>query len=434
MPPEISVVIVTWNGRHYLEGCLEAVATQTDVEPEIVLVDNGSSDGTVDFVRSRFPGVRIVALGENRGFAGGNNAGARAARGEFLAFLNNDTIPESTWLRALRDGIDAPSRFLLTTSRIVYMHDSSVIDSAGDGVFRAGGAFKRHHGARADAASASGEVFGVCGAACLVSEGTSSRNSADSTKTFSRRTKTSICRTGLVCAAIGADTSRTQSSGITEARHSVRGSVSAVFHGQRNLEWMYLKNTPASLLVRTLPGHLVYNAASAAYFARMGLPRCVSESEACGGSWSARDRAQTIGHSANSDGRRARDRGAPRKTLAVCEGAREAFRRSTRGAMTTPRVSAILVNYNAGLELRRALQSIADELAGNAWEAVVVDNGSSDGSTAIVEELAPQVRLLRNGENVGFARGMNQGLAATTAPRVLIMNPDCRLMPARSRR
>jgi GT2 family glycosyltransferase len=95
--------------------------------------------------------------------------------------------------------------------------------------------------------------------------------------------------------------------------------------------------------------------------------------------------------------------------------------------MTTPRVCAILVNYNAGLELRRALQSIADELAGIAWEAVVVDNGSSDGSTAIVEELTPQVHLLRNGDNVGFARGMNQGLAATTAPRVLIMNPDCHL-------
>ena len=91
------------------------MATQTDVDSEIVLVDNGSSDGSVDFVRSRFPGVRIVALAENRGFAGGNNAGAKAARGEFLAFLNNDTIPDSAWLRALRDGIDAPSRFLLTT-------------------------------------------------------------------------------------------------------------------------------------------------------------------------------------------------------------------------------------------------------------------------------------------------------------------------------
>ena len=269
MPPELSVVIVTWNGRHYLEGCLEAVATQTDVEPEIVLVDNGSSDGTVEFVRRRFPGVRIVALGENRGFAGGNNVGAGAARGEFLAFLNNDTIPDSTWLRALRDGIDAPSRFLLTTSRIVYMHDSSVIDSAGDGVFRAGGAFKRHHGARADAASASGEVFGVCGAACLVSRYVFEELGGFDEDFFASHEDVDLSYRarlrGYRCRYVADAIVRHHGSATLG-----RGSASAVFHGQRNLEWMYLKNTPASLLVRTLPEHLVYNAASAAYFARMG--------------------------------------------------------------------------------------------------------------------------------------------------------------------
>jgi hypothetical protein len=269
VPPEISVVIVTWNGKHHLEGCLKATATQVDVDPEIVLVDNGSSDGTVDFVRSRFPSVRIVALGENRGFAGGNNAGARAARGEFLAFLNNDTVPDSMWLRTLRDGIDAASRFLLTTSRIVYMHDSSVIDSAGDGVFRAGGAFKRHHGARADAASASGEVFGVCGAACLVSRRVFEELGGFDEDFFASHEDVDLSYRarlrGYRCRYVADAIVRHHGSATLG-----RGSVSAVFHGQRNLEWMYLKNTPASLLVRTLPGHLVYNAASAAYFARMG--------------------------------------------------------------------------------------------------------------------------------------------------------------------
>jgi len=269
VPPEISVVIVTWNGKHHLEGCLKATATQVDVDPEIVLVDNGSSDGTVDFVRSRFPSVRIVALGENRGFAGGNNAGASAARGEFLAFLNNDTVPDSMWLRTLRDGIDAASRFLLTTSRIVYMHDSSVIDSAGDGVFRAGGAFKRHHGARADAASASGEVFGVCGAACLVSRRVFEELGGFDEDFFASHEDIDLSYRarlrGYRCRYVADAIVRHHGSATLG-----RGSVSAVFHGQRNLEWMYLKNTPASLLVRTLPGHLVYNAASAAYFARMG--------------------------------------------------------------------------------------------------------------------------------------------------------------------
>lgn len=96
--------------------------------------------------------------------------------------------------------------------------------------------------------------------------------------------------------------------------------------------------------------------------------------------------------------------------------------------MTLPQVSAILVNYNAGHELALALRSITDELAGIRWEAVVVDNASSDGSPALVADFAPHARLVRNEENVGFARGVNQGLAATSGPLLLIMNPDCRLV------
>lgn len=95
----------------------------------------------------------------------------------------------------------------------------------------------------------------------------------------------------------------------------------------------------------------------------------------------------------------------------------------------TPEVGAVIVNYNGGVELRRALESIASEFAGGPWEAVVVDNASSDGSPATVAEFAPFARLVCNQENVGFARGVNQGLAHTSTPLVLIMNPDCRLVP-----
>ena len=94
----------------------------------------------------------------------------------------------------------------------------------------------------------------------------------------------------------------------------------------------------------------------------------------------------------------------------------------------TATIASVIVNYNSGAELRHALQSLADDL-GATWEAVVVDNASSDGSPGVAREFGPQVRLVANATNVGFARGVNQGLAATTAPLVLIMNPDCRLLP-----
>ena len=90
--------------------------------------------------------------------------------------------------------------------------------------------------------------------------------------------------------------------------------------------------------------------------------------------------------------------------------------------------SVVLVSYNAGSVLREALQSLAGDLAGYEWEAVVVDNASSDDGRAVAGAFAPRVRVIANHENVGFARGVNQGIAASVAPLVLIMNPDCRLI------
>jgi len=85
------------------------------------------------------------------------------------------------------------------------------------------------------------------------------------------------------------------------------------------------------------------------------------------------------------------------------------------------------VNFNAGEELRHALQSLADEMGDRPWEGVVVDNASTDGSADIALDFAPAVTLVRNAGNVGFGRGINQGLGRARAPFVLIMNPDCRL-------
>ena len=94
----------------------------------------------------------------------------------------------------------------------------------------------------------------------------------------------------------------------------------------------------------------------------------------------------------------------------------------------TPQISAILVNYNAGMELGHALRSIAEECAGSLWDAIVVDNASTDDSAAIVAAFAPRARLVRNAVNVGFGRAVNQGVALSASPSLLLMNPDCRLV------
>jgi GT2 family glycosyltransferase len=267
--PDVSVVIVNYNGRRWIDDCLTAVLSQQDVQPEVIFVDNASTDGSVEYVGERFPAVRIVALQENTGFAGGNNAGARAARGRLLAFLNNDTVADGRWLASLRLALDANPDAGLATSRIVYMHDPETVDSAGDAYTRAGGAFKRGHGAMASAYLEPCEVFGACGAAFMIRRKLFEELGGFDEDFFlvyedvdlSYRAQLRGQRVLYVPGAI-----------VRHAGSASMGTVSrtSVFHGQRNLEWVYVKNTPAPMLLRTLPAHVIYSLAGAAYLATAG--------------------------------------------------------------------------------------------------------------------------------------------------------------------
>jgi GT2 family glycosyltransferase len=96
---DVSIVIPTWNGLDVLVPCLESIEREVvsrggagRIEAETLVVDNGSSDGTSEVVRQRFPWAQVIALAENRGFAGGSNAGLQRARGRHLLLLNNDTV------------------------------------------------------------------------------------------------------------------------------------------------------------------------------------------------------------------------------------------------------------------------------------------------------------------------------------------------------
>ncbi|MBY0579217.1 MAG: glycosyltransferase family 2 protein [Burkholderiales bacterium] len=87
----LSIIIVNYNGRHFLADCLESIATHVSCRHEVILVDNASSDGSCDFMRQRYPRIRLVESPVNTGFTGGNNLGARYAQGRILFLLNNDT-------------------------------------------------------------------------------------------------------------------------------------------------------------------------------------------------------------------------------------------------------------------------------------------------------------------------------------------------------
>jgi GT2 family glycosyltransferase len=269
--PLISVIILNFDGRAWLPACLDALVNQRDAPDfETILVDNGSTDDSVRFVKTSYPRVRVIETGTNLGFAGGNNAGVREAHGEWIAFLNNDTIADEAWLARLWRAHQSHADFALITSRLVFLHDPSIVDSAGDGYLRAGGAFKHGHGADAASVAASREVFGACGGAFMIRRETFGALGGFDDRFFmvyedvdlSYRARLRGWRVWYAADAI--------------VRHAGGGSLgtitsAAVFYGQRNLEWTWIKNTPRALLLVTAPAHAIYSIAGVLHYLRIGL-------------------------------------------------------------------------------------------------------------------------------------------------------------------
>jgi len=107
MNTRVSVIVLNWNGRKWLEKCLSSILGQDITENfEVILVDNGSTDDSVKYVRERFSQVKVIELEENYGFAEGNNLGLKHARGDYIVFVNTDTEAMKGWLQNLVKATD----------------------------------------------------------------------------------------------------------------------------------------------------------------------------------------------------------------------------------------------------------------------------------------------------------------------------------------
>lgn len=132
MSPLVSVVIPNWNGKHHLALCLPSLAAQDYAPFEIIVVDNGSTDGSVAWLAQAWPEVRVLALPENRGFAAGVNAGIALARGEYVALLNNDTEAEPDWLSHLVAVAERYPEAGMVASKLMLWDERDRLHAAGD--------------------------------------------------------------------------------------------------------------------------------------------------------------------------------------------------------------------------------------------------------------------------------------------------------------
>jgi GT2 family glycosyltransferase len=162
----VDVIVVTWNGRSHLARCLPALAAQDYPHMRVLVVDNGSTDGTLEWLAEAWPSVRVIALGRNSGFCAANNAGIAATDAPWVALLNNDTVPAPGWLTALVEAA-SPPRVAAVASRMSFLDRPEVINSTGIALDPTGIAWDRLGGAPDAAGDAPSAVFGASAGAAL---------------------------------------------------------------------------------------------------------------------------------------------------------------------------------------------------------------------------------------------------------------------------
>ena len=168
VPARVAIVIPNRNGADLLTSCLGSLREQSFESFEVIVVDDGSTDGSPDLVARDFPGVRVVRLKGNSGFSAAVNAGIKTASSEYIALLNNDTEPEPGWLAALVEAADSHRESGLFASKLVSMRDRRVLDGAGDALRWSGLPLRIGHGELDDGRYDRPEhVFGACAAAAL---------------------------------------------------------------------------------------------------------------------------------------------------------------------------------------------------------------------------------------------------------------------------
>lgn len=169
--PKVCVAVLNRNGRRWLPGCLDSLLRTDYPYLEVLVVDNGSTDGSVEFVREAYPQTSVLALGENLGFTGAYNRVFATSDAEYVVLLNNDTVvPDPAWVQALVTVMETDPSIAAATCKLLYMDHPERINSLGGSAYWWSGSFDIGDGepdeGQYDAPPI--EPFAFCGAAAML--------------------------------------------------------------------------------------------------------------------------------------------------------------------------------------------------------------------------------------------------------------------------
>lgn len=265
----ISVIIVNWNGKHFLADCFNSLRKQIYTAFSVILVDNGSVDDSADFVAQNYPEVHLIRLKSNLGFCAANNIAIQSTNTPCIALLNNDTIAHPMWLKNLYEGLVSNPQAGFAASRMLFYDNPGIIDRAGDGYTTAATGLLRGRNQPASHFSTPEYIFGACAGAALYR--------------VEMLRDIGLFDEDFYLVYEDVDLSfRAQLKGYTciyvpdaIVYHKASGSIgynssTSVYFSQRNMEWVYVKNMPTKLFSRTLLKHFLYNISAFFYFTAIG--------------------------------------------------------------------------------------------------------------------------------------------------------------------
>jgi GT2 family glycosyltransferase len=260
----ISVIIVNFNGRHFLDECLSALLVQSSKEFETILVDNASTDGSIEHVRDNYRWVRLIENKKNLGFAGGVNEGIRASVGEYLVTLNNDTIADPRFVEELKRVMDEDPTVGMCASKMIF--PDGRINSTGICISRSGAAWDRGMFEKDQGQfNKKEEVFGPCAGAALYR-----KRMLDEIGLFDEDFFLFMEDVDLVFRArlTGWKCVYTPSASVIHLHGGTSGFRSnlSIYYGNRNIIWCVVKNFPIWMLFLYSPWIISRNCGVIPYY------------------------------------------------------------------------------------------------------------------------------------------------------------------------
>lgn len=255
--PMVSVVIVVWNSFAHLRLCFHSLKKQGFTDFEVVIVDNGSADNSIEYIKNFGLRVRIERLNKNEGFSTASNIGARLARGKWLVLLNADAFPEPDWLEKLLSAAETHPEFSFFSSRQIQANKPELLDGAGDVYNVSGLAWRRYYNFPSNKfGHQTEEIFSACGAAALYRREDFLQAGGFDEDYFSYFEDVDL---GFRLRLAGKKCLYVPEAVVHHVGSASTGKRSdfSVYYGYRNMIWTFFKNMPSPLIWFFLPVHVV---------------------------------------------------------------------------------------------------------------------------------------------------------------------------------